>query len=186
MMDCVQFQEYLSEYLEGELPPGISRDMDAHSSSCPMCAYKIANLKQVCALLGNLSRIRTSTSFEEKLKSRIYSELNGGGRSAAASYRHFLNVKNITGVGVAAALVAGVVFIQKSSSTPGGFIQSSAIQQSKAAGNNPHSDRIVSPGNDADYKTAVRENATGHTDSTAERFSEENRKLYETVKYSNE
>lgn len=82
MMNCDDFSNQLSNYLEGELPDERSQLINEHISACPACAKKLANVRILSRYLRNLTKLSSSENFEKGLQERLarkidYTQHNG-------------------------------------------------------------------------------------------------------------
>lgn len=73
-MDCTQIQELLSEYLDGELPAGRHRQVDAHVSECPECAAELEALRRTVEAVQQLPVHRAPEDLSERLRRRLEEE----------------------------------------------------------------------------------------------------------------
>jgi hypothetical protein len=75
-MTCQGVQERLSEWLDGELATGVSRDVSEHLAACGRCARHAEELRAVSGLLGELQRLEPAEAGALALQL----ELAGGAR----------------------------------------------------------------------------------------------------------
>jgi anti-sigma factor RsiW len=54
-LQCVEFVELITSYLEGALPEDLRARVDAHLDICPGCPNAIAQLRTVIDLTGKLT-----------------------------------------------------------------------------------------------------------------------------------
>ncbi len=54
-LQCVEFVELITDYLEGALPDDLRARVDAHLEICPGCPNAIEQLRTVIDLTGRLS-----------------------------------------------------------------------------------------------------------------------------------
>lgn len=62
-MRCEEFEEYLSDYVEGETSLEQAEKMELHALQCPACQAAVQGVRQVCRQLGQLAQIGPSASF---------------------------------------------------------------------------------------------------------------------------
>ncbi len=62
-MRCEEFEEYLSDYIEGETSLEQAEKMELHTLQCPACQATVLGVRQVCKQLGHLAQIGPSASF---------------------------------------------------------------------------------------------------------------------------
>lgn len=63
-MRCEEFEEYLSNYLEGETSLEQAERMELHTLQCPACQATVRGVRQVCQHLGRLALVSPSASFK--------------------------------------------------------------------------------------------------------------------------
>jgi anti-sigma factor RsiW len=61
---CEEFEQYLSDYLEGETSLEQTEKMDQHVLQCPACQVMAQGVRQVCHQLGRLAQISPPASFK--------------------------------------------------------------------------------------------------------------------------
>ena len=66
-MNCAEFEELLSAYLEGELSPEENRSIVAHLTACPSCASLAATLKDTLEALDGFPEVEPSPALMKKL-----------------------------------------------------------------------------------------------------------------------
>lgn len=78
-MDCEQYREQFTDFLEGTLPEGQWRELEAHLQQCPACAADIKAFRQTVSALSNLELVEPPPHLVRAISQRI------GGEAAAAS-----------------------------------------------------------------------------------------------------
>ena len=63
-MRCEEFEEYLSDYLEGDTSLEQAERMALHTLQCPVCQAMVRGVRQVCRQLGQLAQRSPSASFK--------------------------------------------------------------------------------------------------------------------------
>lgn len=76
MIDCDKVKEYVSEYLEKRLTPGLKTELDNHFQNCPDCKSVLERMPKIQSLMSNLEPIKCSDDFNLKLRERIAGNLN--------------------------------------------------------------------------------------------------------------
>ncbi len=71
-MNCTQFVEYFSEYLDGTGPAEIVREAREHEGSCPSCARYRRVVEEGAALLRTLPCVDVREDFAPRLQHRLY------------------------------------------------------------------------------------------------------------------
>jgi len=66
-MACRELVEIVSDYLEGKLPDGDRRRLEAHLAGCPYCDEYIAQMRRTVAVLGRLPEDIIDPSRRERL-----------------------------------------------------------------------------------------------------------------------
>ena len=70
-MRCEEFEEYLSDYIEGETSLEQAEEMELHTLQCPACQAMVHGVRQVCKHLGQLAQSGPSASFRLGLWSQV-------------------------------------------------------------------------------------------------------------------
>lgn len=70
-MRCEEFEQHLSDYLEGETSLEQTEKMDLHALWCPACQATVQGVRQVCHQLGRLAQISPSASYKLGLWSKV-------------------------------------------------------------------------------------------------------------------
>lgn len=111
MVTCKDFQDFVSDFVDGELPPPLQKEFREHLASCHYCTYISNNVEKVCTILKNLDKVQTSDTFEMKLRQRILKEsvssLNGLAQWIPSG--SIVNGKILVGAGAALILVTGLM-----------------------------------------------------------------------------
>ena len=109
MIDCVDFSQHFSDYLEGKVSEEYKKLIDAHLAACPNCAKLLANARLVIKSLKSLPKITASEDFNRALRRRLAQE---AAKERAAGLERMLNsvralpVKPIVVTFAAAAIIA--------------------------------------------------------------------------------
>jgi hypothetical protein len=61
---CGEFEQHLSEYIEGETSLEQTEKMDQHVLQCPACQATVRGVRQICHQLGRLAQISPPASFK--------------------------------------------------------------------------------------------------------------------------
>ncbi len=67
--DCRQLFSRLSEYLDGEMPPGLCEELRAHLDRCTSCEAFAGTLKRIVDLCRALPPLSLSDDVRAELKS---------------------------------------------------------------------------------------------------------------------
>ena len=112
MTSCKQFETYISEFVDSELPPAMRKVMAEHMSSCDYCAYLYKSITKVSEALHRLGRVQTSSTFESRLRERIIQEAASGAEKGAwINPKAFINGKTLAGAGAMLLLFGGLTVI---------------------------------------------------------------------------
>ena len=96
-----QYAEQLDTYLDGELSPEQTRELDGHVRSCPSCASEVLSRVQMKrALQAAGKRYRPSAEFREQVRQSV-----AGRRPIPSVFRIWLT----SSVVIAVLLVAGIL-----------------------------------------------------------------------------
>ncbi|MCL5019351.1 MAG: zf-HC2 domain-containing protein [Patescibacteria group bacterium] len=128
MVTCKDFQDFVSDFVDGELPPPIQKKFREHLASCHYCTYVYNNVAKVCTILKNLDKVQTSDSFELRLRQRLLeeSERKETGLAQWLPSGNIVNGKMLAGAGAALVLVTGIVaFHQQGTPDASGLLPSS-------------------------------------------------------------
>lgn len=74
-MRCEEFEEYLSDYIEGETSLEQAERMELHTSQCPACLATTQGVRQVREELGLLAQKGPSASFRLGLWPQVQERL---------------------------------------------------------------------------------------------------------------
>ena len=70
-MNCYEFQDNISTYLDNEFPASKTNLFKEHMEKCSSCSNAVKGVKHSISVMSGLERISTSNSFEDKLQSRL-------------------------------------------------------------------------------------------------------------------
>jgi anti-sigma factor RsiW len=70
-MNCTETRELLSAYYDGELPPEVVADVDAHVNECATCAQEIASFRQLSAMAGEMTTPQPPDSIWAGLEAQL-------------------------------------------------------------------------------------------------------------------
>jgi hypothetical protein len=76
MIDCDKVKEFISDYIEKRLTPGLKKELDNHFKQCPDCQLVLERIPKVQSLMSNLTPVKCSDDFNLKLRKKIASNLN--------------------------------------------------------------------------------------------------------------
>jgi anti-sigma factor RsiW len=65
---CASGVELLMEYLEGQLPPDLNADLEAHVAGCPRCVAFIASYRETPRILREATLALLPPDLEESLR----------------------------------------------------------------------------------------------------------------------
>lgn len=107
------WQERLSEYLDGELPPSERTRLEAHLLECAACVSTLAELKLVVARAGALNDAPPPEDIWPGIAARIgglqqiAGAIRPGGSSAARGRRFSFSLPQLAAASIALMLVSG-------------------------------------------------------------------------------
>ena len=76
MTDCDKVMEFISDYIERRLTPGLKTELDNHFQQCPDCKLVLERIPKVQSLMSNLDSVYCSDDFNLKLRERIAGNQN--------------------------------------------------------------------------------------------------------------
>ena len=100
-MNCYEFENHISEYIDGELKMGLRKDFMAHKSDCILCKEKLDDISSMLTEMPNMVKMKTSRDFFNKLNAKIDSYEN----SSTLKVNQFFGFDYISAMGLAAAMV---------------------------------------------------------------------------------
>lgn len=104
-MNCNNYKEQLSEYLDGQLAPASAQALEAHLSGCPACRAEFEALRQTVALVNGLPRLAAPADMQAMVRNRLDAERRG----SRAKILHFF-ARPFPRMALAAAVVL-IVFV---------------------------------------------------------------------------
>ncbi|MFW6189066.1 MAG: anti-sigma factor family protein [Planctomycetota bacterium] len=164
-MDCTEIRNRMPEAAEGELPPGVMRQVERHLDECPDCR---GQYQQVCratdALRGSLTRLAprerylTTARRERLMRAR---EGRDGGK--------IITLKRMVAAAAAAAIIAALPFVWSDISRLLDQPQPQVARQVSQSGYVPVV--LAAPGHDEPLRMIPRLSAAGEGDARSERRS---------------
>jgi hypothetical protein len=77
-MRCDEIRNRLSEYLDGELPPGERRGVEQHLSGCEGCRKELSELEAALGHLASLSEVEPPPFYAQSVMRRVREEARPG------------------------------------------------------------------------------------------------------------
>lgn len=74
--DCKHVWRELSNYLDGEIPLDVRREVDAHVAQCRYCAALLDSTHNVIVLIADERRLEVPLGFSVRLRERLQRELS--------------------------------------------------------------------------------------------------------------
>ena len=100
-MNCYEFENHISEYIDGELKMGFRKGFMTHKSNCILCSEKLDNITSMLKEMSNMVKMKTSGDFLNKLNDKIESHEN----HLTLRMNNFLGFDYVSAIGLAAGLV---------------------------------------------------------------------------------
>ena len=72
---CADVVHAISDYIDGEIDPGLQARMNAHFSGCAHCTAILDGTRNVLRLVGDGRIFELPTGFSDRLRVRIEAEL---------------------------------------------------------------------------------------------------------------
>ena len=122
MVNCKRVQDVLSDYIEGSLYGEDLHQIEDHVQSCPTCRILYERIHGTIRLLGSLTEISTTDSFDLRLREKIRAERSHEGnrnRNRFAVFPHlrprpiFALAIPIVAIGLGLFLFRGSIFQEK-------------------------------------------------------------------------
>jgi hypothetical protein len=112
-MDCREFREYHTEFLDGKLDMGVQDGAHLHLAMCERCASHDAAVRRALLVFRNLTPIEPSRHFSRRLNHRLAQERRG------STFDSRLFPAMLGAIALASAVVAGVVVTERGRMDPG-------------------------------------------------------------------
>ncbi len=102
-LGCTQFEEAVSEYIEGGLTPDVALAMRRHAHQCPACAELLEEVRQTLGLLADLPELEMPRHLEARILQRTLAprEVLGWGATLAALVRGLMQPRFVLGFSMA-------------------------------------------------------------------------------------
>ncbi len=73
-MHCDQFEELLSEYMDGSLAQALKLNMDSHRSGCSACSRLVAEMQLIYTAMDTMPALDTPPWMHERIMARVEAE----------------------------------------------------------------------------------------------------------------
>lgn len=100
-MNCYEFENLISEYIDGELKMGNRKEFVTHKSDCILCKEKLEDITTMLKEIPNMVKMKTSGDFINKLNQKIESYEN----RSTLKMNQFFGFDYVSAIGLAAAMV---------------------------------------------------------------------------------
>ena len=100
-MNCYEFENHISEYIDGELKMGLRKGFMTHKSDCILCAEKFDDIISMLKEMPNMDKMKTSGDFLNKLNVKIESYEN----RSMLKMDQFFGFDYVSVIALAAAIV---------------------------------------------------------------------------------
>ena len=77
MMSCKELVNLMADYLEGQLDPGVARDLDQHLADCPPCLNFLKTYRVTTRLIREIACEDIPPELEERLQKFLRERLKG-------------------------------------------------------------------------------------------------------------
>ena len=74
-LDCKHIWRELSNYIDGDIPPEVRRDVEAHVAQCRHCAALLDSTHNIIVLIADERRMELPLGFSKRLRVRLEREL---------------------------------------------------------------------------------------------------------------
>ncbi len=104
-MDCSEYLEHASEFLDGRIEGPLALELEAHLSECPSCSRHRTTLEKGLQIFRSLSKVEVPADFRPRLAHRIY-HLEDGSCIARESLGSGATTASVLAIAVLLAVVA--------------------------------------------------------------------------------
>ena len=116
-MQCEHAQEFLSEYVTGDMDQALAVTLENHLRACEPCAEAVESLRRVWSTLDELPTIEPPATFHASLMERISADIERQERAAKAPvrlpvWRAFVQPRSFAYAAAAVALILGAELVQ--------------------------------------------------------------------------
>ncbi len=136
MSNCEQVWREISNYIDGEIEPGLRAEMAEHFKTCPRCASVLAGTRNVVKLYGDERMLEVPAGFSIRLEKRIERGLASNFR---AKRQWWSNWSAWLIPAAALLLIAGGIWL----ANPSGFRNPLKSQQAEPAKGIPPDLKVV-------------------------------------------
>jgi anti-sigma factor RsiW len=74
-IDCQHVWEYISAYIDGEVPAQLRAEIDQHLETCEICSAVLDSTRNVVLLIGDDRVFELPAGFGDRLHERLEKEL---------------------------------------------------------------------------------------------------------------
>jgi hypothetical protein len=100
-MNCYEFENHISEYIDGELKIGIRKEFMTHKTDCILCTEKLGDIMSMLKEMPTMLKMKTSGDFLSKLNDKIETYEN----RSTLKLDQFFGFDYVSAIGLAAALI---------------------------------------------------------------------------------
>jgi anti-sigma factor RsiW len=115
-MECQRDPEIVAAYVDGELGPAETGELEAHLAGCAACREQVAAERRLGELLAALPAVQPPGDFEARFWARVARERDEPPGLAARLRRWF--TPRVLSLGIAAAGVALLLLVPRGGSNP--------------------------------------------------------------------
>ena len=77
MVNCEHVLEQLSDFIEGEIEPGLRAEIEAHLKMCRRCSVVHDSLRKLLVIVADERTFEIPVGYSERLHTFIDQHLNG-------------------------------------------------------------------------------------------------------------
>jgi len=100
-MNCYEFENYISEYIDGELKMGIRKRFMTHKADCILCKEKLDDILSMLKVMPTMDKMKTSEVFLSKLNDKIKFH----DKRSTLNKNQFFGFDYVSVIGLAATIV---------------------------------------------------------------------------------
>ena len=99
-MNCYEFENHISEYIDGELKMGTRKRFITHKTDCILCREKLDEIVCILKVMPTMNKMKASEVFLSKLNDKIESY----DKRSTLKINRFFGFDYISAIGLASEL----------------------------------------------------------------------------------